>query len=326
MGASCARVVEERPTSQSGATKYRFVDQSVGSSGPAEKPSLTYQDLEIWHHYVANVVSWFDDGQEFWIHRIPSVGFKNKLVLHLVLSFSALHMARTGSSRTSELLLDAEKHNSIGLRGLIDLLADLQGDNYEVAMLASMLVSFCYFGKGPVEGEYLLFNEKGPGEWIVLLRGARSVIEAVNETGKDAKVNEKPNTSSRSLDYEPHTANLRSFVQTEVANGKTSSTTLDALDLLLKFYGSIYGNKPSDPSFSFALGWPYRLSPEYVDSVAGKNSTALLVFAHFTLLLHDLKSQWFMQGWANHVLCGIRKHIGQDYLNWLDWIQNQISP
>lgn len=305
------------------------MDQSEESSIIDQQPVLSYSDLEIWHHYCMNAGSWFKgDGQDLWIHRIPDIGFKHPFFLHLVLSFSALHMARNDVSRKSQLIAVAEKHNSIGLRGLIGLLPRLKDDNYEVAMVASMLISFCYFGKGPVEGEYLLFNETGPGEWIGLLRGARSIMELKmnNKTNISTKDNQDRNNSSRSVDYEGHTRRLRSFVQASVARGDTRSTTLDALDLLLEFYDTAYGNKPSEPHSSFALGWPYRVSSDYADSVAAKDSIALIVFAHFTVLLRDLESQWFMQGWTVHVLNGVKNHVHQDHLSWIYWVQDQVYP
>lgn len=222
---------EYRPITRSDGTNYRFVTQSVGLSATIQKPSLSYSDLEIWHHYITNVGLWFKDGgKDLWIHHIPSIGFENQFVIHLAISFSAFHMSRNDVSRKSELILESERHNSLDLKGLIDVLSNQQGDKYEAAMIASMLVSFCYFGKGPAQGEYLLFNESGPGEWTGLIRGARSIMEATITANNSSGTNEQLNSSGCSVYYQQQTKNLRSFVQTEVENGNTKTTTLDALD------------------------------------------------------------------------------------------------
>ena len=51
---------------------------------------------------------------------------------------------------------------------------------------------------------------------------------------------------------------------------------------------------------------------------------SLVILAYFSVLVKTLEYEWFMQGWADHMLEGVAELLGEEYRHWLDWPAEEI--
>lgn len=91
-----------------------------------------------------------DEGSRyFWQIKVPQTGFEFPFVFHLTLALSGLHMARDRLEIRESSISRAEHHLDIGLRGVSAILPDLTAENCEAIWIASILLCFISFARGP---------------------------------------------------------------------------------------------------------------------------------------------------------------------------------
>ncbi|KAJ5499294.1 hypothetical protein N7453_008345 [Penicillium expansum] len=134
---------------------------SLSSLGPFPT-TLAVFDLELLHHWTTSTcytLSRSPAVQSIWCHEAPRIGFSTPPVLHTLLAFSALHLARSDESRRASCLAYAQMHHSAA---------------------------------PSEEGEFLVLFERGNlSEWARLFRGTSTVISTGGEdlrTGKLAPI------------------------------------------------------------------------------------------------------------------------------------------
>lgn len=140
--------------------------------------------VELMHNYSTSTCFTFSDDpvlQNFYQLDIPKIGFSHEHVLHLLLSLSALHLARFRPSTRSLCLEHADRHYQAGLRITTALLQNItQGNCHSIFLFTSMCNSYT-LAKGPVPGNFLLFDDAGQAEWMSLFRGIKPVMELHGE-------------------------------------------------------------------------------------------------------------------------------------------------
>ncbi|KAH7360364.1 hypothetical protein BKA65DRAFT_183532 [Rhexocercosporidium sp. MPI-PUGE-AT-0058] len=303
----------------------------------ADNPGLfNAADLEIWHHYLMKTCpSFLGDGLEFWQEKLPAIGFAYHFVLQLSLSLSAFHLARCRRERQEYFLSVAEKYHTAGLQGATVALASLNAENCEAMYSSAILVCFCSFARGPQPGEFIAFSTHGEAQWFTLLRGVRSIATSQHEklhTGILAPIFQEHSRKTNfgnpfqlRPDYKPPISELRWFINSNSEMlDPFSDTYLTALDTLLQSFNVVYATpeeykENDDRNSQVVFAWLYRASENYIRCLQDKQSTALIIFSFFAVLLQELDSQWFMEGWVHHVIRGVRQFVPEELQHWLRW-------
>ena len=65
--------------------------------------------------------------------------------------------------------------------------------------------------------------------------------------------------------------------------------------------------------------WVYRLAPEFIEKLEERDLVALILLAHFGILLRTLETgkYWFIQGWSCHILSNVRKMLAPEFRQWV---------
>ncbi|KAG4432880.1 hypothetical protein IFR05_011626 [Cadophora sp. M221] len=293
-------------------------------------------DLEIWHHYLMKTCpSFLGNGLEFWQEKVPEIGFSYHFVLQLILSLSAFHLARCQPEKRDFYLSVAEKYHTAGIQGATVALASLNAENCEAMYTSAILVCFCSFARGPQIGEFIAFSIHGEAQWFTLLRGVRSIAISQHEkihsgilapnTREDARKSTFEKPTQPLPDYKPPISELRWFINSNSEMLEPfSDIYLKALDTLLQSFNGVYATleeyKENDDRHSqVVFAWLYRASEDYIRCLQEKQPIALIIFSFFAVLLQELNSQWFMEGWVRHVIEGIRGFVPQELQHWLRW-------
>jgi hypothetical protein len=65
--------------------------------------------------------------------------------------------------------------------------------------------------------------------------------------------------------------------------------------------------------------WLYCMEDDFLDLIVQRQPLALVVFAHFVVLLRVLSSCWWMQGWTTHLMQEIWGLLDEDHRLWICW-------
>lgn len=301
----------------------------------------------------------------FWSVDCPKIGFENPHTLHLILTYSALHMARVESrnnpARAHQLHDEAVLHFATALEQTRLELSRLGRDNAHALYVSSMLVCFCTFAKGPRDGDYLMFTAGGddsPATWLQLVRGVRIIIETMGSPfifdengplraltkGGDADHREQHDRvaerKERSRQHRPdwrgpvdrlrlHICSLMDPAGSDQFLIDVCRQSLSALEAILPACEAMWGKTPDEPlepdQETSVYGWLYRLGNEYIQNLQRKEQIALVVYGYFALLLKELEVFWFMEGWAEHIILGIDQFLDEEHRAWTEWPKEQLG-
>jgi hypothetical protein len=71
--------------------------------------------------------------------------------------------------------------------------------------------------------------------------------------------------------------------------------------------------------------WLYQLPEEFVFDLQQRKWLALLLLSHFLVLLQQLKSYWFVQGWPEHIIGEIYRSFDEQQRVRLQWQADEIG-
>ncbi|KAK1853984.1 C6 finger domain-containing protein [Colletotrichum chrysophilum] len=299
----------------------------------------TVDDMELQHHYMTS-----DDlcpgDFRLWREKVPRLAFSNHCVLHLLLAVSALHLARQRSDEAARFELIADGHYSIGLRQIMDILPNLNTENAGALYIASTLVCSYSFAQRPSPGHLLIISDGAEVAWFELLRGVRMVVETIGFHAIFAGVlgpmpTEQPEEeppaekmTERLVEWEPAVRRISDLIA--VTNDQNSRIYEKVVTDLSECFAKTFGTaqKPRhafDGKMEIIIAWVYRMEDEFVECLKEKKHVALLILAHFVVLLKTLDWLWYMDGWASHILHGVALYLGPEFADFLRWPREETE-
>ncbi|KAG0649895.1 Aspergillopepsin-2 [Hyphodiscus hymeniophilus] len=298
------------------------------------RPTLNIADLELLHNYdtsTSYTLATIPALQNFLRLNVPRIAFSQPFLLHGILAISALHLAHFKKDLRSHYLTQAHHHYQLGLRIATPLLAVMNEYTSSALYLFSTMITTFTLGMGPRAGDFLLFGEHGLAEGLVLFRGMRSLLEYHPEILEKSDLAPMFSISIRQVLRQPsndqHLESLRHCILESTTNFADVQVYLEALEKLSRSFppNSTSGSRPSQTSPQTAFVWLWRLSDEFLSCLQKRDPIALVILAHFCVLLNDLGSLWCMKGWADHLLSEIHKSLGEEHRMWMNWPMEEIG-
>lgn len=271
-----------------------------------------------------------------WRDDVPSIAFSSSCVLHALLAFSALHLARKNVAKQREQCRErAAYYYSLTLPQMIVSLSQVDDSSANALFVASSLLCFYNLARGPQQGQYLAFSDEGEAEWLWLQHGARAIhrghLNALSKgwlCGEESNPQDMPQHKSNATPppttfpqgFDVQINKLRSFASTLFAEDSTFQKYTVAIDELQRCYSDTLSAYYNPTSLTRAVfSWFYRLEPGFVAALEAKRPFALIVYAHFTVMIHQARHVWYMEGWGPHIMGGIHRNLDAGYMDWLVW-------
>jgi hypothetical protein len=282
-------------------------------------------DIELFHNYMTNTAATLEDDNRFWSEGIPRLGFQHPGVLSLVLALSSYHLVKARPSDAPKFFTLAERHMTVALPSATTLVQNLDPENGPALYVTAMLVCFTAFAKGPCPGNMLLVADDGQVPWLSLLRGVRLVITKIGwpcifsgalapyfpgkDVGKDAET-ASPNPTElpagEAEDWRISLSKISGLIDRHEEREIREAYTHNFRELQ-RCYDSTFSpgshaKSDVEGKMQVIFSWIYQLDDSFVDGLNQKDPIALLMLAHFCVLLQTLNRYWFLEGWALHIL------------------------
>ena len=71
--------------------------------------------------------------------------------------------------------------------------------------------------------------------------------------------------------------------------------------------------------------WPINLSGEFTDLLSMRKPEALIILAHYAVLLHHRRRVWLVGNVGGILIQEISKFLGTFWKSWLDWPNEVIA-
>lgn len=324
-----------QPSSQTVSTKVQYKDPS-SSTLPQSQDTISFADLRLFHHFVTEtyhtLVDEATDRNQVWRTHIPQWGFSMPSIFHLMLALAALHLGYLHPEVRDQYVLQADDHFTFGIRSVSAILSSLDSENCQSIYISTVLICFVYFAHGPKPGEYLVFSETGKAEWLVLMRGVRSILSSnrdkiftgVLEIQTDPAIQGvSPLLQDELGEHQSHIKALQRFMEMQAGGSSTSQIYIDALESLFEMFEEAYrvisARKDSVNMMAPLFGWIYRRPEEFICLLEEKEPFALVILAYWCIILKFMRSSWLMIAWDRHVIAGIRQSLGTEFHQWIEW-------
>lgn len=264
------------------------------------------------------------------------MAFTHHFLLHGILAFSALHLAHSQPERKTELYAEASTHHTIGLRMFQVAISNITPQNCDACFAFSSIIAAYAWASSNQRGDLffsdtLVPTEKSSVEWVSLVRGVYTLLEAAGEW---------MTSGSMTLILQPRQVDpkLARAANSEVGAKLTALSQLwessperfdtnevdvlnETLDLLHEACGLV-ALSSTDREIDIILvvyGWPIKVPEAFFTLVKKQKPEALILLAHYSLLLNKVDQLWYMKGMSRRLLQTIHSRIGKEWVSWMTW-------
>jgi hypothetical protein len=289
---------------------------------------LDLSDFPLLHHYTVSTsytLAVVPGLQTFMRVNLPQIAFSNKFLLHGILAVAALHLSRykKDASEANLYMTKALHHYGIALRKATVLMGGFDAKSGPALYLFSMLCFNFTLGLGPKSGDFLLFGRNGIADWLVQVRGMRSVIENRPEILHHEALSPLFDVSIRNMAHTnsgtDHLPELREQILRINPPPAELKTYMEALDQLSERFDVVASSsrKVSQIFPQLVLVWLYLLEDDFVRLLQEEKPIALVILSHFCILLDSLGSWWWIRDWTEHLLSAIHASLNQEFRIWM---------
>jgi hypothetical protein len=307
-------------------------------------------DMALLHHWITvagHSILKTHEVNHFWHSVMPLVGFKYQYVIHSILSIAALHIAYTNPSERHNSLLVAAEHHSKALDGFAEDIGHAGPENSS-ALFANATLTFFYafvsFSK-MFEGEYVDRKARTARvlgtEWIPLVRGTGAVLHPLHEYVRTGPLSPlldlhnfadlDPNDNSYSSEYNDCLTQLRKIWAGEEhaeVYDQTSEELRKCSTWMAQFRITDRFTNTSTWYNRFTSGpfiWLFNAPEKYFVLQHQRQPHALIIFAYYGALLHELDGYWWAEGCGRSIVNAVDECLGPYWSSEIEWPKQAVS-
>lgn len=268
---------------------------------------------------------------------MPQLATTSEFVLHGMLACSALHLAYLYPSENNFTILAAH-HQDLGLPLFRHAIDNVSKENcHAVLVFTHLLVIYSFAAEKQDERLFLVEND-GPSlmpGWLYFTRGGCSMLCSVwdyLETGPVADLAncwELPFTIPHTETEQPLQAYFMAMIptqaSTEIWSEAICQTYTQAATELVWAFRCAYLSGDRLTTWDLLRIWPMRISQDYIVLLSQKHPSALILLAHYCLLLNKMGSAWFFNDRAERLLLGITYFLDLKWHWCIQWPIDEIG-
>ncbi|OHE91142.1 hypothetical protein CORC01_13553, partial [Colletotrichum orchidophilum] len=305
---------------------------------PAIDKDLNFVDLELIHNFTTSVymtLSTDDLVRQMWQVSVVRMALKCEYVMRTLLSISALHLAHERPERKEALVSKALLYHRLASREAMQLMSTLDERNAENLFLFSLLTIFFALASGRYLKESVVVWESAFPDWTFLLSGACSLIKLLNSKNYEGPLTPlltyaKERFFTARDDSRAQPTALKSL-RKRVSGSNVNKDLLRIYNMAIDELG---------PPLSLALHdegrgmdimdmfiWKYFVSDEFLPLLKEPraNQEAIVIYAHFCIVLKRLESQWWLQGWSIHLISQAWELLDESHKSWIQWPMEELG-
>lgn len=308
----------------------RFSDSSTIGT-PA--PTLNLHDLELmmqWCNATYRTLSRGEPTDLVWKNAVPEEGLAHPFLMHGILALSALHLARTSPepSRRTAYLNRAVAHQNQALVLFRELLSDVNESNAKAMFAFAAIVVVYTFGfphTPDVQDPWTCIDDLY--QVLVLTRGIQQVIRPTAESlsasafapilqvdETHAPLPDDAATIIRHL----HEANEVCRARDPTHEQEIYTATIDNIAEMLSW---VYGGTNTSV---IAGRWAIKLPSRFLELLREREPLALVMLAHYGVLLQHLKHRWCFDEWCVRVAKAVWAILDDQWRPLVHWAMKGI--
>lgn len=296
-------------------------------------PALNLHDLELmmqWCNTTFHTLSRSERTDDVWRNGVPEEGLSHPFLMHGILAVSALHLARTDTepSQRSSYLTRAVAHQNQALALFREILGDINESNAKAMFAFASIVVVYTFGFPPtpdIQDPWTSIDDLY--QVLVLTRGIQQVIRSPSDylsQSSFAPILQVEPISAPLPDDAASTIN-HLYEANEVCGSRNECHETEiytaTIDNLAEMLSWVYGGMTASV---IAGRWAIRLPSRFMELLREREPMALVMLAHYGVLLHALRHRWCFGEWCVRVGRAVWAILDDQWRPLVDWAMRAI--
>ncbi|KAI0427786.1 hypothetical protein F5Y09DRAFT_333106 [Xylaria sp. FL1042] len=319
------------------------VDCDFIASTAQSVPSRVFLDLnmdhlELLHNYTTSTYATLSEStviRDFYRITVVQVGLKCDYVMRALLAISSLQLAYYRPHMREHYQSTAVHHHQIASRVAGNLIPEVSASTVENLFLFSVLTVFYAFGYPRRDDHLLLAGETDMPSWFLLHQGTRALSELASaqvdgplapifQYGADrwqAREVQRQTTSP----VNQHLDRLQTSIERSEPDEGLRKTYINAIAELRKSFLSMDCERGHGYEVTDIFVWVFQVSDDLVPLLRAPTQSAVTILAFFCVLLKGLKSQWWLHGWADHLIAKSYALLDREHRLLIQWPIEEIG-
>ncbi|TVY75906.1 Sterol uptake control protein [Lachnellula suecica] len=296
--------------------------------------------VDLLQHYLTSTSLTLANNDETvttWRIDIPQLAQQYPFLKHGILACSALHLAHLNPSRRRSYLIAAASHQDIAMPLFRSESANVNEKNCHAVFAFAHVLAAYAFASEKEDERLLLVDTNSPdvvSNWLFFLRSGCDLVASIWECVETGPL--KPLICVWEFPIE-----VEEGLKTQLSEHLLAVIPpKDSDDAWLDGVCQTYKDAAIEVGYAFAcadfLGksfnawdalrtWPMRLSFEYMFLLNESHPGALIIFAHYCVLLKRLEGLWYLEGRAMRLLSHIWQRLDVRWHSYIRWPVEEIG-
>ena len=228
----------------------------------------------------------------------------------------------------------AIKQQDSAISSFRSIMSNMDESNCDAFFALSSLI-VVYGFESPKNSDSLgMFNYSGQDsdEWLPLIRGVNSILFNVWPWIKNGRLkgllhNHQQEPPQKQLPdiLNDQLSHLENLCENASDGPEAVEIYRTALARLKACFVRMNNRPPYECEVSIAFLWPVMVPQDFIGKLNERRPEALIILAHYCVILHHLDDYWWMRGWAAHIVENIERELDDDWLFWIQWPRNIIT-
>ncbi|KAI0975222.1 hypothetical protein F4678DRAFT_419660 [Xylaria arbuscula] len=299
---------------------------------------LNMDELELLHNYATSTYATLSESpvvRDFYRINVVQIGLECDYVMRSLLAVSSLQLAYYRPHMREHYRSTAVYHHEIASRIAGNLIPDLNASIVENLFLFSALTVFYAFGSPRRDDELRLAGESGIPSWFFLHQGTRALSELANaqfdgplapifQHGIDRWEAREVSRQTASP-VNQHLDRLQTSIERSEPDAGLRNTYINAISELRKSFLSMECGRGQTYEVTDIFVWVFQVGDDFVPLLRVPTQSAVAILAFFCVLLRGLKSQWWLNGWADYLMAKSYALLDREHRLWIQWPMEEIG-
>lgn len=290
---------------------------------------LHLHDLELMHHYSTVSYKSISEKEAFAVPFqtvVPKIALSHPFLMHGILALSALHLIHLnkGSDRCKDYVELATSHQTLALALFRKELNNINPSNCQAMFTFASIATILAFAFAQSTGVQSLPPIDEMLQIFNLFRGIYEILQTAREWIKNSWVSEllafRRPTELRSISQDVRdkfslVSQLNADLERTGFAVDEQAACEDAISELFALFEQIYSGLDTVTVFR----WPVVVKPLYISLTRDRRPMALVILAHYCILLHMLDDRWWLRGWTRQLLHSIYSLLDASWRESIRW-------
>ena len=246
------------------------------------------------------------------------------------MAITALHLARLHPEGSESNLRLAAHHQSLALPLIRSELESIDEENcHAVYACGHLVIKYAFASAKSLDAHVFSAGTGEVSEFLPLVRGAFAVASHCLDwllAGPLGPSMERPLDENPDFALNPEDTSLARVLPLLRGRGnQDGEVCCEALNVIRKLLAMAATPDQTIALKTLVLSWPSQISDVYLKLVSERNPEALVVLAHYCIMLKMIDSFWFMRGSAARLMEQCRRDLSAEWQPHIEWAASVVE-